>query len=251
MISTVKKEIQPESTSFLAFFASLRDIKSKKQMKKTLLFFLSALFFLQTAVAQESKESRDKRMQWWREARFGMFIHWGPYAVFGGVYHGHQQKRGGAEWIMNRCKIPVAEYQQVASTFNPVKYDPQSWVKLAKEAGMKYIVITAKHHDGFAMFKSGASKFNIADFTPYRKDVLEALAKACKDQDMKLGFYYSQAQDWNNPGGAVARKVASEGWDNPDSARIDASPQPTRATGIRPSSRPPWMNTWKESPFPR
>ena len=191
-------------------------------MKKNLLIVLVSLFFLQTTFAQESKEARDKRMQWWREARFGMFIHWGTYAVWGGVYHGHEQKRGGAEWIMNRCKIPIAEYQQVAATFNPVKYDPESWVLLAKQAGMKYIVITAKHHDGFAMFKSNASKFNIADFTPYKKDVLEALAKACKKYNMKLGFYYSQAQDWNNPGGAVARKLMSEGWDNPDSARINA-----------------------------
>jgi alpha-L-fucosidase len=123
---------------------------------------------------------------------------------------------------MNRCKIPVAEYQKYASTFNPVKYDPEMWVKLAKEAGMKYIIITAKHHDGFAMFKSAASKFNIADFTPYGKDVLDGLANACRKYNMKLGFYYSQAQDWNNPGGAVARKVATEGWANPDSARIDA-----------------------------
>ncbi|MCK9641458.1 MAG: alpha-L-fucosidase [Prolixibacteraceae bacterium] len=191
-------------------------------MKKILLLLLISVLCLQVTFGQESKDARDKRMQWWREARFGMFIHWGPYAVWGGVYHGNEQKRGGAEWIMNRCKIPVAEYQQVASTFNPVKYDPESWVLLTKEAGMKYIVITAKHHDGFAMFKSNASKFNIADFTPYKKDVLEALAKACKKHNMKLGFYYSQAQDWNNPGGAVARKVAKEGWVNPDSARIDA-----------------------------
>jgi len=168
-----------------------------------------------------AQEPIDK-MEWWKEAKFGMFIHWGPYAVWGGVYHGNQQKKGGAEWIMNRCKIPVAEYQQAAATFNPVNYNPESWVLLAKEAGMKYIVITAKHHDGFAMFKSNASKFNIVDFTPYKKDVLEALAKACKKHQMKLGFYYSQAQDWNNPGGAVSRKLASEGWDNPDSARIDA-----------------------------
>ena len=184
--------------------------------------FLLCFTLLQSGLAQENKESRDKRMQWWREARFGMFIHWGPYAVWAGTYHGQEQNRGGAEWIMNRCKIPVAEYQQMAATFNPVDYDPESWVLLAKEAGMKYIVITAKHHDGFAMFKSNASKFNIADFTPYKKDVLMALAKACKKHDMKLGFYYSQAQDWNNPGGAVSRKLASDGRDNPDSTRIDA-----------------------------
>ena len=191
-------------------------------MKKIILFLFTGLFLVQISFGQETKEARDIRMQWWREARFGMFIHWGPYSVLGGVYNGHQQLRGGAEWIMNRCKIPVAEYQKYASTFNPVKYDPEAWVLLAKQAGMKYIIITAKHHDGFAMFKSNASKFNIADFTPYRKDILDALATACRKHNMKLGFYYSQAQDWNNPGGSVARKVASEGWLNPDSARIDA-----------------------------
>ncbi len=191
-------------------------------MKKTILLLLTILLLVQIPFAQESKEARDKRMQWWREARFGMFIHWGPYSVLGGVYHGNQQRHGGAEWIMNRCKIPVAEYQKYASTFNPVKFDPEAWVLLAKQAGMKYMIITAKHHDGFAMFKSNASRFNIADFTPYGKDVLDALAKACRKHNMKLGFYYSQAQDWNNPGGSVARKVATEGWPNPDSARIDA-----------------------------
>jgi alpha-L-fucosidase len=123
---------------------------------------------------------------------------------------------------MNRGKIPVADYQQFAAEFNPVKYDADAWVRMAKEAGMKYIVITAKHHDGFAMFDSKASKWDIADATPYKKDLLKPLAEACRKYGIKLGFYYSQAQDWNNPGGAAARKVTSEGWANPDSARIDA-----------------------------
>lgn len=161
------------------------------------------------------------KMKWWREARFGMFIHWGDYAVLAGTYKGHEIAHGG-EWIMNRAKIPVTEYQSYARQFNPVKYDADSWVRMAKEAGMKYIVITAKHHDGFAMFKTSASKWNIVDATPYGKDVLKPLAAACRKYGIKLGFYYSQAQDWNNPGGAAARKVASEGWPNPDSARIDA-----------------------------
>jgi alpha-L-fucosidase len=184
--------------------------------------FFSLMFLVCISGFTQPEVNKDARMQWWREARFGMFIHWGPYSVLGGVYNGHQQKRGGAEWIMNRSKIPVAEYQKYASTFNPVKFDAESVVLMAKEAGMKYIIITAKHHDGFAMFKSNASKFNIVDFTPYKKDVLDALANACRKHNMKLGFYYSQAQDWNNPGGSVARKVATEGWANPDSARIDA-----------------------------
>lgn len=189
-------------------------------MKKLLLMLLGFLSISGTLSAQKVL-NREERMKWWREARFGMFIHWGDYAVWGGVYKGHEVAHGG-EWIMNRGKIPVAEYQAKAKTFNPVKYDPDAWVRMAKEAGMKYIVITAKHHDGFAMFKSNASKWNIVDATPYGKDVLKPLAAACKKYRIKLGFYYSQAQDWNNPGGAVAKKPASDGWPNPDSARIDA-----------------------------
>ncbi len=181
----------------------------------------SLFIFSQTTSQSHLDTSRDNRMKWWREARFGMFIHWGVYSVPAGTYKGQRINRIG-EWIMNRGKIPVAEYQQFAKEFNPVNYEPEAWVKMAKDAGMKYIVITAKHHDGFAMFKSNASKWNIADATPYGKDVLKQLAAACKKYGIKLGFYYSQAQDWNNPGGAASRKPASEGWANPDSAKIDA-----------------------------
>ena len=188
-------------------------------MKKIIILFIISICIAQMGITQVSK---DERMQWWREARFGMFIHWGVYAQFAGVYNGHEQQRGGAEWIMNRSKIPYADYQAMAKQFNPVKYDADEWVRTAKDAGMKYIVITSKHHDGFAMFKSEASKWNIADATPYGKDVLKPLAEACKKYGIRLGFYYSQAQDWNNPGGAASRKLMSEGWPNPDSALIDA-----------------------------
>lgn len=181
----------------------------------------AALLILITNVFAQKVLTRNERMKWWREARFGMFIHWGDYAQWAGMYKGHQVAHGG-EWIMNRAKIPVKEYQAMAKNFNPVKYDADAWVRMAKDAGMKYIVITAKHHDGFAMFKSKASTWNIVDATPYGKDVLKPLAEACKKQGIKLGFYYSQAQDWNNPGGAASRKVAAEGWPNPDSAKIDA-----------------------------
>ncbi|CAL1516416.1 alpha-L-fucosidase [Chitinophaga sp. MM2321] len=190
-------------------------------MKKLGFLLFVYICATQTIYAQTTASSHDQHMKWWREARFGMFIHWGDYAVLGGNYKGHQVGRG-AEWIMNRAKIPVAEYQQYARQFNPIKYDADAWVKTARDAGMKYIVITAKHHDGFAMFKSAASKWNIVDATPYGKDVLTPLVAACKKYGIKLGFYYSQAQDWNNPGGAAARKVATEGWPNPDSAKIDA-----------------------------
>lgn len=188
-------------------------------MKKVLLS--AAICLYATILASAQTVPRDERMEWWREARFGMFIHWGVYAQLAGTWQGHEIGHGG-EWIMNRAKISVADYHQVAAKFNPVKYDPDAWVKMAKEAGMKYIVITAKHHDGFALFNSKASKWNIVDATPYGKDLLAPLAAACRKYGIKLGFYYSQAQDWNNPGGAAARKNASEGWANPDSARIDA-----------------------------
>ncbi|MFL5774107.1 MAG: alpha-L-fucosidase, partial [Flavisolibacter sp.] len=188
-------------------------------MKKYSIIFLLFTFLVSNISAQDT--SHESRMQWWRDARFGMFIHWGVYAVPAGVYKGQQINRIG-EWIMNRGKIPVADYQEFARQFNPVLYDPEAWVKMAKDAGMKYIVITAKHHDGFALFNSKASKWNMVDATPYGKDLLKPLADACRRNGIRLGFYYSQAQDWNNPGGAASRKPASEGWANPDSVAIDA-----------------------------
>ncbi|MFD1001448.1 alpha-L-fucosidase [Ohtaekwangia kribbensis] len=164
---------------------------------------------------------KDERMGWWREARFGMFIHWGVYAVPAGTHNGQQINRIG-EWIMNRGKIPVTEYKLYAKQFNPVKYDADAWVRMAKDAGMKYIVITSKHHDGFALFDSKVTTWDMVDATPYGKDLIKPLADACRKHGIKLGLYYSHAQDWVNPGGAAARKKTSEGWANPDSARIDA-----------------------------
>jgi len=153
-----------------------------------------------SSIPGENKSARDARMAWWRDAKFGMFVHWGVYSVPAGKY-GTNTSYG--EWIMNSAKIPVAEYQAYAKDFDPVKFDPAKFVGAAKSAGMKYIVITAKHHDGFAMFDSKASKWNIVQATPYGKDPLMALAEECRKQGMKLGFYYSQDQDWNNGGSAA------------------------------------------------
>ncbi len=152
--------------------------------------------------ANETPAQRDARMKWWREARFGMFIHWGVYSVPAGFYQ-DKPVGGIGEWIMFNARIPVAEYRRFATQFNPVKYNPDAWVRLAQEAGMKYIVITSKHHDGFALFDSQASDWNVVKATPYGKDLLKPLAEACRRHGLKLGFYYSQAQDWNNPGGGV------------------------------------------------
>jgi alpha-L-fucosidase len=146
----------------------------------------------------------DQRMEWWRDAKFGMFIHWGLYAVPAGSWNGKQLQPPNGEWIMSDMRIPVAAYMPLAKSFNPVKFDAAAWVALAKAAGMRYIVITSKHHDGFALFKS-AYPFNIVDATPYGKDPIADLAKACLDQDIPLGFYYSQDQDWTAPGGGAAR----------------------------------------------
>lgn len=152
--------------------------------------------------AEESAKQHDARMKWWREARFGMFIHWGLSSVLAGTYKGTPID-WYAEWIMANAGIPVAEYARYAGRFNPVKFNARQWVLTARKAGMKYIVFTAKHHEGFAMFHSRASRFNIFDRTSFWRDPLKELADACHRAGIKLGVYYSQAQDWHHPGGAT------------------------------------------------
>ena len=166
-------------------------------MKKIFVVLLACI--CTTAVFSQSI-THDQRMKWWRDARFGLFIHWGLYAIPAGEWKG-QQIAGIGEWIMKRAKIPVAEYHELAKQFNPVKFDAKKFVAVAKDAGMKYITITSKHHDGFAMFHSKASKYNIVDATPYGKDVIRALADECHKQGIKMCFYYSQSRDWNEPNG--------------------------------------------------
>ena len=148
----------------------------------------------------ESESDRNARMAWWKEARFGMFVHWGIYSVVGGKHKG-QDLPNSAEWMMCRGKIPISEYQEYAAQFNPIKFDADEFVGRAKRAGMKYIVITAKHHDGFAMFDSAAGDYNVVDKTPFARDIMKELADSCQKQGIKFGFYYSQAQDWHHPGG--------------------------------------------------
>jgi len=159
--------------------------------------------------AQSGATPGTNRTAWFGEAKFGMFIHWGLYAQAGGEWKG-QKYFGIGEWLMNRAKIPSADYATLAGQFNPTNFDAGQWVALAKSAGMKYIVITAKHHDGFAMFKSAASPFNVVDATPFKRDPLKELAAECRRQGIKLGFYYSQWQDWHEPGGA------GNTWEHPD-----------------------------------
>lgn len=145
----------------------------------------------------ETKAEKDQRMGWWREARFGMFIHWGLYAVPAGVYQGKEVK-GVGEWIMETANIPTAEYEKYATQFNPTQYDAKEWVRIAKDAGMKYIVLTSKHHDGFCLWDTKMGKYNIVDATPYKKDLIKDLSNECKKQGIRLCFYYS-IMDWHHP----------------------------------------------------
>ena len=149
---------------------------------------------------QRPGANQDPRLDWWREAKFGLFIHWGVYAIPAGVWKS-EHIPGIGEWIMLRAEIPIAEYEKLAPQFNPVKYDADEIVKLAKAAGQKYIVLTSKHHDGFCMYGSAETDYNIVDATPYGKDILKDLADACAREGLKLGLYYSQTQDWHHPDG--------------------------------------------------
>jgi alpha-L-fucosidase len=152
-------------------------------------------------VATPSDPAREARLRWFREAKYGLFIHWGLYAIPAGEWKG-KTVPGIGEWIMNRARIPVREYEALAAQFNPVKFDAEAWARLAEDAGMKYVVITSKHHDGFALFDSKVSRYDVVDATPFKRDVLKELAGACRRHGLRLGFYYSQAQDWHEPNGA-------------------------------------------------
>jgi alpha-L-fucosidase len=148
------------------------------------------------ARVRETKAQRDKRMAWWREARFGMFIHWGLYAIPAGVWKG-KRISGIGEWIMNRARIPVSEYEKLVPQFNPVKFNAKQWVALAKDAGMKYIVITSKHHDGFCLWDSKVSDYDIMA-TPFKRDLLKELSDECHKQGIRMCFYHS-IMDWHHP----------------------------------------------------
>ncbi len=150
---------------------------------------------LTTANNAESKEQREARMAWFREARLGMFIHWGVSSVPSGLWQG--KKSNYADWYLERTKMPVSQYETFREQFNPTKFDARQWVAAAKDAGMKYIVVTSKHHDGFAMFETRMSDWGIMS-TPYRRDPMKELARACQEAGLKFCFYYS-IMDWHHP----------------------------------------------------
>ena len=165
---------------------------------------------------EETPAQRDARMKWFREARFGLFIHWGVYSVPAGQWQG---KTNYGEWFLEQTKMPVSQYEKFAQQFNPVKFDAKQWVAIAKNAGMKYLVITSKHHDGFGMFRSGLTDWCIKS-TPFQRDPLKELSAACKDAGITFCLYHS-IMDWHHPDWGTRRP-----WNDK-----------------RPPSRPTWTAT--------
>ena len=176
-----------------------------------LLVVLGAVSLLMPAFAAapdpESREAKEKRLEWFRHDKFGLFIHWGLYSIPAGYWKG-ERSPGIGEWVQHRMRIPNAEYSQLAQWFNPIRFDADAWAQLAVDAGMKYVVITSKHHDGFALFKS-SHPFNVVDATPFKRDIVKELAEACAKRGLRFGVYYSQAQDGHERGGA------GNNWDFP------------------------------------
>ena len=167
--------------------------------------------------------------EWFKAAQYGMMMHWGLYSVLGGEYKG-RRVRDSAEWIQSWLAIPNAEYERLAGVFNPIYFDADAVIRLAKDCGMQYFVFTSKHHDGFAMFKSDADAYNVVDATPFGRDVTAEFAEACYKHGLKFGLYYSQELDWHHPHGGGYDNVSGcsgvswdNSWDFPDRAKKDCS----------------------------
>ena len=183
---------------------------------KSAFYFFVALFFATTTLMGQGQENYEpsqenlEARQWFQDARFGLFVHWGVYSLL-----------GDGEWVMNNQNIPVDAYEKLPAFFNPIGFDARQWVAMAKDAGMKYITITSRHHDGFSMFDTSANDYNIVDGTPFKRDVLKELAEACREEGIKLFFYYSLL-DWHHddyfPRGRTGRGIPgrsdSGNWDD-------------------------------------
>ncbi len=155
--------------------------------------------------------------KWFKEAKYGMMIHWGLYSLLGGEYNGRKITAKYAEWIQSNLCVPIKEYEKLASAFNPVFFDADKIVSLAAECKMKYLVVTTKHHDGFALYHSKVDKFNVVDATPFGRDVVKELRDACDRHGLKFGIYYSQDLDWHEKhGGGYTATIPCDGvsWDN-------------------------------------
>ncbi len=192
-------------------------MKPNSQFNRCLIVLMLSILILPVSCRKSGKaktgadngnvENPIDKMGWWRDAKFGMFIHWGLYAV----------PANSSEWHMRNLKKSIAEYSQYAKQFNPEKFDADEWARIAKEAGMKYMVITTKHHDGFALFKSEASPYNMVDATPFKRDIIKELAQACPKNDVRFGTYYSLMTDWGHAGGAMG----CDPWDPAQEGDLD------------------------------
>jgi alpha-L-fucosidase len=171
-----------------------------------------------TAIKAAPDVASAQKLAWWSDARFGMFIHWGLYSQWGCHYPGTNGELldGGSEHMMQRLQIPLAKYSKIADVFDPTNFNADEWVRIAKNAGMKYMVITAKHHDGFAMFNSPSSGYDIVALTPWHRDPVGELAEACRRQGLKFGVYYSLGRDWADPDVPTKNGYRSNIWDYPD-----------------------------------
>ncbi|CAH8281498.1 alpha-L-fucosidase [Mariniflexile fucanivorans] len=171
-----------------------------KILRRLSILALIAILSVNTSFAQSKnvkKLSDDERMAWWRDAKFGMFIHWGAYSIIGGE-RGTKIAGGGAEWAMDKLDYTIEDYEKFPKMFNPQLFDADAWVTMAKNAGMKYIVITSKHHEGFGLWDSKVSKYDVMDTSPFKRDIIKELSDACKKQGIVFCFYYSIV-DWHHP----------------------------------------------------
>lgn len=173
---------------------------SEPTMQKLIIFLSCLVSLTGISIAQETETkeplSQEARMAWFRDAKFGMFTHWGVYSQAGGQWNGETHHH---EWLQLTAKIPLAEYTEFAKGFTPHSFDADKWVQVAKAAGMKYLVITAKHHDGFAIYDSASSTHDIVDVSKFDRDPLKELAAACKKHGLKFCVYYSLGRDWEDP----------------------------------------------------
>lgn len=158
---------------------------------------------------EQTPDSKKRLEKWFLDAKFGAFIHFGVYSSLEGAYQGRGSEHRYSEWVQFAGKVPANEYHEVASRFNPSEFNAEEWVEVFKNAGMRYVVITSKHHDGFALFKSNASAYNIVDATPFKRDIIKELSEACHRNGLKFGVYYSQAQDWDEPDAPLFNKKTS------------------------------------------
>ncbi len=182
-------------------------------MKKIQTLLLSAIVLLSFPVLSVQAQSSDRaeQLKWFSDAKFGLFVHWGLYSQAAGVWRGIPAR--GGEHFMLYERVALKDYAKIADDFNPVEYNAEQWVKTAKRMGMKYIVYTTKHHEGFAMYDSKCSDYNIVTRTPYKRDPLKELAEACKKEGIKLGLYYSLGRDWEDPDVPTKNCWRSNIWD--------------------------------------